>query len=435
MVYCCLLLFYTILLQTAHFQIPKDVKHGQELFCSYAACRDGGVKFCYCMHCRIPVAKRNFRIRHHHCDMASPAPDPEETSTTHTTTRPPVSAAPTYIAPTAVSSAPSTSNASTQAQLATLILQSSLSQQLIHPPPNTSAQANSARQDFLRELCFFQTLAPGNLLPSSLATNNQMVALPCPPVATVINVTDACGPAPIPNMINGTQLSLMPTIRTEGTAPSTVMLPCRARGMPQDHQFAQAHFVVPQNIQHGDELVCSYSACRDAGVKFCFCTHCRIPVAKRNFRIRHNHCDFVPPPPSMVVGGSSYELFPQVRALNNNGMTMRNVCQEIVGDQKPAATSTNMSTRIEAWDSDPMSSKHHAVASKKRKRHRTTLPTPPNTLGSQSDCAQSSALMLQGGNDRLVNNHNNKNNRRETSDNRTSMAAWATSLGERPHKK
>jgi hypothetical protein len=31
------------------------------------------------------------------------------------------------------------------------------------------------------------------------------------------------------------------------------------------------------------------SACRNAGVKFRYCSHCKAPVAKRNFRRRHNH--------------------------------------------------------------------------------------------------------------------------------------------------
>lgn len=59
--------------QTAHFTISKNLKHAEELICSYPACRDGGVKFCYCAHCQIPVAKRNFRIRHHHYE-AAPVP-------------------------------------------------------------------------------------------------------------------------------------------------------------------------------------------------------------------------------------------------------------------------------------------------------------------------------------------------------------------------
>ncbi len=50
-----------------------------------------------------------------------------------------------------------------------------------------------------------------------------------------------------------------------------------------------AYFVIPENVQHGEELICSYFACRNAGIKFRYCTHCRVPVAKRNFRKRHKH--------------------------------------------------------------------------------------------------------------------------------------------------
>jgi hypothetical protein len=46
--------------------IPDDVTHGQDLVCSYPACRDSGVKFRYCLFCRVPVARRNFRLRHNH---------------------------------------------------------------------------------------------------------------------------------------------------------------------------------------------------------------------------------------------------------------------------------------------------------------------------------------------------------------------------------
>jgi hypothetical protein len=54
--------------KTAHFLVPKDVVHGQDLVCSFPVCRDTGVKFRFCLHCRIPVAKRNFRLRHNHLE-------------------------------------------------------------------------------------------------------------------------------------------------------------------------------------------------------------------------------------------------------------------------------------------------------------------------------------------------------------------------------
>lgn len=73
--------------------------------------------------------------------------------------------------------------------------------------------------------------------------------------------------------------------------PGSVVVPCRARGMPMDHNFKTAYFVIPENVRHGEELICSYFACRNAGVKFRYCSHCKVPVAKRNFRKRHRHGD------------------------------------------------------------------------------------------------------------------------------------------------
>jgi hypothetical protein len=55
-----------LLEQTAYFVISEDAKHGEDLVCSYFACRNGGVKFRYCAHCMAPVAKRNFCRRHDH---------------------------------------------------------------------------------------------------------------------------------------------------------------------------------------------------------------------------------------------------------------------------------------------------------------------------------------------------------------------------------
>eukprot|EP00529_Nitzschia_sp_RCC80_P004210 CAMPEP_0113462528 /NCGR_PEP_ID=MMETSP0014_2-20120614/12146_1 /TAXON_ID=2857 /ORGANISM="Nitzschia sp." /LENGTH=955 /DNA_ID=CAMNT_0000354409 /DNA_START=659 /DNA_END=3526 /DNA_ORIENTATION=+ /assembly_acc=CAM_ASM_000159 len=69
----------------------------------------------------------------------------------------------------------------------------------------------------------------------------------------------------------------------------TIILPCRARGMPPDHNFKNAHFIIPPDVKHGQELVCSHAVCRQRGIKFRYCWECRIPVAKRNFHQRHSH--------------------------------------------------------------------------------------------------------------------------------------------------
>jgi hypothetical protein len=46
---------------------------------------------------------------------------------------------------------------------------------------------------------------------------------------------------------------------------------------------------MPSEIEHGGDMLCSFSACRNEGIKFCYCSHCGIPVAKRNFWQRHGH--------------------------------------------------------------------------------------------------------------------------------------------------
>jgi len=54
---------------TAFFEIPEDARHGQHLLCSHPSCRAAGVKFRYCLYCKKPVTKQNFRSRHLHADL------------------------------------------------------------------------------------------------------------------------------------------------------------------------------------------------------------------------------------------------------------------------------------------------------------------------------------------------------------------------------
>jgi len=65
--------------------------------------------------------------------------------------------------------------------------------------------------------------------------------------------------------------------------------PCRARGMDQGHNFDSAYFTVPDGLDHGADLYCSYRACRAEGCKFRYCAVCKAPAARRNFRKRHGH--------------------------------------------------------------------------------------------------------------------------------------------------
>jgi len=54
---------------TAFFEIPPGIRHGTELICSYPSCRNGGVKFLYCLYCDAPVSRRTFKTQHAHQDQ------------------------------------------------------------------------------------------------------------------------------------------------------------------------------------------------------------------------------------------------------------------------------------------------------------------------------------------------------------------------------
>jgi len=73
----------------------------------------------------------------------------------------------------------------------------------------------------------------------------------------------------------------------------TIVVSCRARGMPVEHNPKTAYFRISGDMKHGTELMCSFPSCRRAGVKFCYCAFCQTPVAKRNFRKRHMHDDLI----------------------------------------------------------------------------------------------------------------------------------------------
>ena len=189
--------------KTAYFVIPDGVEHGDELVCSYPSCRQAGVKFRYCLHCKVPVAKRNFRNRHRHGvpggDGGSDTGDDESVS--------------------------------------------------------------------IAEMC---TVIKND---GKVAANSQ-------------NYDDDY------KNVKREHLVIIPGANTklgEKKKKKKKRVPCRARGMPMAHNFKTAYFNIPDNIQHGDELECSFPACRSAGAKFRYCLYCKIPVAKRNFRNRHKH--------------------------------------------------------------------------------------------------------------------------------------------------
>ena len=75
---------------------------------------------------------------------------------------------------------------------------------------------------------------------------------------------------------------------------TTLRFPCKARGVPDNHNARSAQVDVPPDAVHGSILVCSHAACCGSGRKFRWCEVCGVPVAKRNFGKRHSHGILMP---------------------------------------------------------------------------------------------------------------------------------------------
>lgn len=81
------------------------------------------------------------------------------------------------------------------------------------------------------------------------------------------------------------------TPMAKGGPGGPLSVPCRCRGMPDDHNPKTAFIVIPDDVDHGQALKCSHPICRNRGDRFRYCSACQRPVAKRNFSSRHNHPD------------------------------------------------------------------------------------------------------------------------------------------------
>lgn len=66
-------------------------------------------------------------------------------------------------------------------------------------------------------------------------------------------------------------------------------VPCKARGISDNHTAWNAYIDIPMTAVHGDELVCSNELCASSGRRFRYCAMCALPVAHRNFVKRHGH--------------------------------------------------------------------------------------------------------------------------------------------------
>ncbi len=225
-------------LKTAYFFIPENSEHGDELMCAYPSCRNAGVKFRYCLHCKVPVAKRNFRNRHRHgvmedCSDEEDASEEEEVDKT------------------------------------------------------CKVEVGTTATDIHGEICH----PVGNNIGSAAGGDNN----------DDDDDDDYTGVKKehiliIPGIDNANNLSSSDPMNNKKKKNGKLRVPCRARGLPLAHNFKSAYFIIPPNIEHGDELLCSFPLCRNAGAKFRYCLHCKVPVAKRNFRNRHKHGKGTPSP-------------------------------------------------------------------------------------------------------------------------------------------
>ena len=77
--------------------------------------------------------------------------------------------------------------------------------------------------------------------------------------------------------------------RMDDDASAPRRIPCKARGMPEDHNAEHAYFEISTDINHGQILACSHPNCIASGRRFRYCGICSLPVAKRNFMKRHAH--------------------------------------------------------------------------------------------------------------------------------------------------
>lgn len=100
-------------------------------------------------------------------------------------------------------------------------------------------------------------------------------------------------------------------VQSESTRKRSRILrfPCKARGVPDNHNANNAYIDVPSNASHGAVVLCSHPICAASGRKFRYCSVCMVPVAKRNFSKRHGHGLLLPPqlPYIELEGGGGVE--------------------------------------------------------------------------------------------------------------------------------
>ncbi|KAL3922332.1 MAG: hypothetical protein SGILL_002265, partial [Bacillariaceae sp.] len=252
-------------IKTAYLLVPSNVTHGDELKCSYPACAEAGVKFCYCAYCRSPVARRNFRVRHHHAFQVpgQPGPQAQVKEEILETEAPMESADASPAADDEAQQQPEMPPASLLSQLQSLAAASGQQQAL---PRQAQNQDNEITAILLQQLLSnSMNNNLGHTNGSSVPASDGMNAARGSKKKRKKSNNPKPPPALEPNEPMGEEEDDHVGI---GTLAFQMKIPCPARGMPPGHhRLEDAHFVIPKNAEHGDDLICSFPACRDAGVK------------------------------------------------------------------------------------------------------------------------------------------------------------------------
>jgi len=318
--------------RTAYFNIPHDAKHGMLLACSHPACCESGRRFNYCTICKLPVTQRDFIERHGHGlveSSRSARPDDAMLTTqalagnkrhrnvtgdvtnyiyqekpqmmAHHMVPPsqapaqPAAAAPQW--PMQGMPNPQAATMSSQPSDMSPSRESSGMKIQLKPPEFEWLTLLHNRPSMDNTEATSQWME--DVLQASEPSNVRFLTV-TPPLWSGSDTQpseEAAATRPVePNKVTSASVAAEQQANTD----TPTRFPCKARGVPGNHNAQNAYIDVPPNTPHGTIVICSHPVCLSSGRKFKYCSVCRIPVAKRNFSKRHDHGLSQTPPPTLA---------------------------------------------------------------------------------------------------------------------------------------
>lgn len=145
--------------------------------------------------------------------------------------------------------------------------------------------------------------------------------------------------------------------------------------------------MIPDKVRHGEELICSYFACRNTGVKFRYCSHCKVPVAKRNFRKRHKHGD------GQGGKGDDESASDEDEGGSDEADSKNNASQ---GAVPSLVTTSRTSNREETIPTQVTTTKNDGSSAKKRGEDRKKKSSIPVQVSTSSDSGGISKKKVNG---------------------------------------